>query len=195
MNTSLFWTYFNTKSCKERRWKQKRGWAQRKRRATLSDAAHETDSHHFFEFELNFLRAELLAQSGFPQQHVTVVCKELRALWLRLSLHAHAVWIDTHTHTLHEIETHSYCSGQIILERLNPSTSTCFHSPFLLQRQLQFEDCGVIDYGLVRLRGDKGWKTEHGSMWGHKGRATTYHCLLLLFSRLCFRLIQFSLSF
>lgn len=95
MNTSLFWTYFNTRSCKGRRKTEclKSSWT-----LFSKSQADRTKSHHFFEFEFYFLWGEFLAERSFPQQHVTVVCQQLRTLWLRLSLHTHPGWLEIQTH-------------------------------------------------------------------------------------------------
>ena len=70
------------------------------RRRAISKS-NRTETHHFFEFELDLLWVELLAERSFPQQHVAVVRQQLRTLWLGLSLHPHTGWkeTDTHTHT------------------------------------------------------------------------------------------------
>ena len=49
----------------------------------------KTRTYNFLQFGLDLLRGELLAQRGFSQEHVTVVCQKLWTLRLRLGLEAH----------------------------------------------------------------------------------------------------------
>ncbi len=48
-------------------------------------------THDIFEFLLDLLGGEFLAGRGFPEQHITVVSEQLRALGLRVRLGADAL--------------------------------------------------------------------------------------------------------
>lgn len=137
--------------------------------------ANRTKTHHFFQFELDFLWGELLAQSSLPQQHVTVVCQQLRTLWLRLSLHTHTGW--THTHTCKFTYTPRYCDQFLIREKRH---STSARTKLVFPLTLSVSKAAPV------------WRLWHH--WqlpctpaggGQQKTDTTYHCSHLLLSWLC----------
>ena len=51
-------------------------------------------THHFLELGLNLFRGELLAERGFPQEHVAVVGQQLWTLGLWLSFQSYPVMTE-----------------------------------------------------------------------------------------------------